>query len=103
VSNVPITILRNVIDALTNGKTDYQRVCIELAKVDPYLFLKLSGSLDARVECIISHYTKSINPNKITAIRDVRELDRSLGLKEAKEFVETVIEQYNLNPIKESN
>ena len=74
------------IDILTSEDTDWRGICISVAKINPELFCKASGETPFFVK-IRSIY---ISEGKVAAIKATR-AETNMGLKEAKEWVESLI------------
>ena len=85
------------IETLTNENVDFRRIAIELAKTSPALFLRLHRNekpvkimqsilTPAQTVEIISCIRTGIRIGSIKALR----MARGLGLKEAKDIIDTV-------------
>jgi len=95
--------LSKFVDVLSKGEYSPQDVCMELAKTDPDLFLQLVEFTNGRHLDLPEWVKPMVNEIRhvgfISSIKLLREFT-GLGLKEAKETVENLID-YRLHELRE--
>lgn len=82
----------DTIEILMNETVDYRKIAVELAKVNPLLFVQLHRSKpEGKVEPWMNDVLTHIKDNhKVEAIKTLRNAT-GMGLKEAKDVVDNVV------------